>query len=103
MIHITKDNFVWLDVTKRIGDSPMLWLENELYVVYDDDSESLLESVDEVLEALRLELRICIEGGYLPSKYTPQKNWWGNAKKVIKDGYVYVRWSDVDNQYLNNY
>jgi hypothetical protein len=103
MIHITKDNFVWVDVTERIKKSPMLWVENELYVVYDDDSESLLESVDEVLEAIRLELRVCIEGGHLPSKYTPQKNWWAKAKKVVKDGYVYVRWSDVDSQYLNNY
>ena len=62
MIHITKDNFVWVDVTERIKKSPMLWVENELYVVYDDDSEALLESVDEVLEAIRLELRVCIEG-----------------------------------------
>jgi len=96
MIHITKDKFVWLDVTKRIKKSPMLWVENELYAVHDDDSDSLLESVEEVIEAINLGLRICMEGGYLPSKYTPQKDWWGKAKKVVKDGYVYVRWTDVD-------
>ena len=95
MIHITKDKFVWLDVTDRIKKSPMLWVENELYAVHDDDSESLLESVEEVIEAINLGLRICMEGGYLPSKYIPQKNWWGKAKKVVKDGYVFVRWNDV--------
>jgi len=95
MIHITKDKFVWLDVTKRIKKSPTLWVENELYAVHDDDSDSLLESVEEVIEAINLGLRICMEGGYLPSKYIPQKNWWGKAKKVVKDGYVYVRWNDV--------
>ena len=96
MIHITKDKFVWLDVTKRIKKSPMLWVENELYAVHDDESDSLLESEEEVIEAINLGLRICMEGGYLPSKYTPQKDWWGKAKKVVKDGYVYVRWTDVD-------
>ena len=33
MIHITKDKFVWLDVTERIKRSPTLWVENELYAV----------------------------------------------------------------------
>ena len=95
MIYVTKDNFVWLDVTKQLTKSPKAWVENEIYAVHDDESESLLESIEEVIEAINLGLRLCIEGGYLPSTHTPQKTWWHKAQKVVKDGYVYVRWADV--------
>ena len=50
MMYITRDDFVWLDVTSEIknGELP----SKELYAVYDDDSESLLESREEVNVAL---------------------------------------------------
>ena len=73
MIYVTKDTFVWLDVTKQLTKSPRAWVESEIYAVHDDDSESLLESIEEVIEAINLGLRLCVEGGYLPSKYTPQE------------------------------
>ena len=38
MIYITKDNFVWLDVTEQLTQSPRAWVENEIYAVHDDDS-----------------------------------------------------------------
>ncbi len=95
MIYITKDNFVWLDVTEQLTHFPTAWVEKQIYAVHDDESESLLESIEEVTEAINLGLRLCIEGGYLPSTHTPQKTWWHKAQKIVKDGYVYVRWADV--------
>lgn len=98
-IILSKDNFVWLDVTEsmKYGNKKReeLWLAHELYVLHDDDSDSLLESHDEIDEALSLGLRIVIEGGYLPTTYTTQPKWWWAAHKILKDGYWYVRWTDV--------
>ena len=68
---VTKDNFVWLDVTEqmRYGQKKReeLWLAHELYVLQDDDSESLLKSHDEIDDALFNGNPIVIEGGFLPS------------------------------------
>ena len=76
-MYITKDNFVWLDVTDRMKYGKKkreeVWLAHELFVVHDDDSESIIESHDEIDEALKLGLRIGIEVGHLPK---PQiQNW----------------------------
>ena len=57
-MYITKDNFVWLDVTDRMKYGKKkreeVWLAHELFVVHDDDSESIIESHDEIDEALKL-------------------------------------------------
>lgn len=71
---VTKDNFVWLDVTEQMKyghkKREELWLAHELYVLQDDDSESLVKSHDEIDDALHFGLRIVIEGGFLPSHIT---------------------------------
>ena len=94
-LHKTKDNFVWLDITDRCNkgeiDSLMQW--NELYAVFDDDSETLLESMEEIEEALRLDLRVCIEVGYLPKEI--KQKWWHKADKKIINGYFYVKYNDI--------
>ncbi len=96
-LHKTKDNFVWLDITdrcnKRVGVIEELWQTQELYAVFDDDSDTLLESVEELEEALRLELRICIEVGYLPEER--KESWWHKADKKIINGYFYVKYNDI--------
>ncbi len=96
-LHKTKDNFVWLDITDRCeqGEKTIqeLWLSQELYAVFDDDSDTLLESVEEIEEALRLELRICIEVGYLPEER--KQKWWHSADKKIINGYFYVKYNDI--------
>ena len=98
-IYITKkDKFIWLDVTDQMkcGRSKQseIWLGHELYAIHDDDSDSLIESYDEIDEALELGLRICIEGGYLPKEYHPRNSWGGTSKKLI-DGYWYVKLADL--------
>lgn len=76
-IHVTKDNFVWLDITERckngVKEIEELWLANVLYALHDDDSESLLESIEEIEEALKLNLKIGIEVGYIPHQDTRLK------------------------------
>ena len=54
---ITKDNFIWMDVTDKMRHGnkarEALWHYNELYAIHDDDSESLLESHEEIDEAIK--------------------------------------------------
>lgn len=90
MMYITRDDFVWLDVTSEIknGELP----SKELYAVYDDDSESLLESTEEVNEALEIGVRICIEVGHIPKQ---NNKWFHSADKILKDGYWYVKINDL--------
>jgi len=97
MIHITKDNFVWLDVTEAMKHGNKVreeyWLAHELYAVYDDDSDALIKSHEEIDEALNFDVKICIEVGHLPPSYRPRKLWDGVEKKLI-DGYWYAKISD---------
>lgn len=101
MIYITEDNFVWLDVSEAMKHGHKMreeyWLAHELYAVFDDGSDSLLESHEEIDEALKLNVRVCIEGGYLPKKYHP-KNTWDGTDKILKDGYWYVKMADINLQ-----
>jgi hypothetical protein len=96
-LHKTKDNFVWLDITDRCkqGEETINILRqgNELYAVFDDDSKVMLESMVEIKEALRLDLRVCIEVGYLPQER--KESWWHKADKKIINGYFYVKYNDI--------
>tara|TARA_B100001057_G_C22172960_1_gene690178 strand:+ start:73 stop:387 length:315 start_codon:yes stop_codon:yes gene_type:complete len=101
MIHITKDHFVWLDVTDRMKYGckwrEEIWMGFELFSVDDDDSESLLESHEDIDKALESGLRICIEVDHLPSQYHPKQTWKDTDKKLI-DGYWYVKMADINLQ-----
>jgi hypothetical protein len=85
---ITKDKFVFVDVStiakKLLGTI-------ELYAYFDqDDIEWAIDSVEEIDEALELSVPIVIEGGHLP-KMKP----FGDISKTVKDGYIYVKYSDL--------
>jgi len=94
-VYITKDNFAWLDVTERMKygmkKREEVWMAHELYVVHDDDSDSLIESHDEIDEALKLGLRICIEVGLLPKPKTIAIQNWHEVDKRIIDGHWWVK------------
>ncbi len=98
MLHITKDNFAWLDITEAMKQGQKkreeYWLAHELYAVYDDDSEYLIESHEEIDEALKLGVKICIEGGHLPTEYKTRTIWKDTNKELI-NGYWYVKISDL--------
>ena len=70
-IKITKDDsFVWLLITEKSREIFMSGLF-ELYILYDDDSETLIEGYSQLLEALENGIDIGIEVGHLkPTKET---------------------------------
>ncbi len=70
-IYITKeDHFVWLDLTdKLLNGEKWKWLGHELYAVYEDDTEQLLESEEQVDEALKLGHKVCMEVGFIPKDF----------------------------------
>lgn len=96
-MYITKDNFVWLDVTDRMkyakgNERDEIWVGNDLYVIHEDDSESLLESHDEIDEALKLGLKIGIEVGFLPKKKPTSLLNWEEVDKKIINGHWWVKY-----------
>ena len=61
---IVVDNFVWLDVThkaKEVFQSGLF----ELYELYEDSSESLIQTMEHLNKALESGSSIVIEVGYL--------------------------------------
>ena len=90
---ITMDNFIWKEVSNIAID---LFRANavELFAVHHDESESLLESEDEIKFCGENNIPICIEVGKLPKKYTDACSWNNSEKKLI-DNYWYVRISDI--------
>jgi hypothetical protein len=61
---ITKDNFVWLIVTDNAEE---IWDKEvfDLYILYDDDSESLVENYKQLILAINEGFDIGIEVGHL--------------------------------------
>ena len=76
----THDDFIWLDVTERcINDEKTtteIWLAHELYAVNPTGSEDsfstskdrVLQTYEDVTEALKHGRLICIEVGFLPER-----------------------------------
>lgn len=58
------DNFVWLIVTDKAKEIFMTGLF-DLYIIYNDDSEALVQGFGQLLEALEGGLDIAIEVGHL--------------------------------------
>ena len=58
------NNFVWLIVTEKAKDIFHSGIF-ELYILYDDGTESLITRYDEINEALENGLDIAIEVGHL--------------------------------------
>jgi len=59
-VRVTKDDFVWMVVThhmksgvKQVRD---LWKNHTLYALYDDGTESVVESDEEIDEAINKKL-----------------------------------------------
>ena len=96
-IHITKDNFVWLDITNKMkkakgNERDEIWVGNEIFALHDDDSESLIESQEELEEAINLGLKIGIEVGHIP---TPTLQNWSTIDKKLIDGFWYAKISEL--------
>ena len=61
----TKDNFVWKLVTQEQAEFIFSLDLFPLFVLYDDDSEALIENFDEIKERLEDGLALGIEVGFI--------------------------------------
>ncbi|MHA1288773.1 MAG: hypothetical protein ACTSPB_15370 [Candidatus Thorarchaeota archaeon] len=90
-LYTAKDNFSWwivTDIAEKIWKSESI----PLYVIYDDDSESLIESEEELVEAINLNLSIGMELGFITK---PKPSLWDKCERLLKNGHWYVKLSDV--------
>jgi hypothetical protein len=61
------DGFVWIIVTEKAKDIFNSGIF-ELYALYEDGSESLIDSIEDLNEAIEGGLDIAIEGGYMKAE-----------------------------------
>lgn len=85
---------VWLDITKQCqkGENSIQEIISNfrLFVLYDDNTYEQVEFVEEVVEAIALDLKIIIYVGN-----ERKQSWFHQAKKILKNGYWYVRIADL--------
>lgn len=61
--YITKDNFVWQDIRDQGKDFEEF--SEEIFIVHDDGSESLVQTEEDFDKAIVDNERLCIEEGFL--------------------------------------
>ena len=85
---------VWLNVTRQCqkGETFIQEIMNNftLFILHDDNTYQQVEFVDEVVEAIALDLKIIIYVGN-----EKKQSWFHQAKKILKNGYWYVRIADL--------
>lgn len=82
------DGFYWWDLTDKAEE---LYTTLELYVLFDDDSESLIESMEEIKEAKANNLRIAMEVGYVGVR----PDLWTKCQRYLRKGHWYIKLSDA--------
>jgi len=87
-MRVTKDNFAWVDVTAHAKN---LWGNIDLYILLDDETASLIQYEEEIDFAIKEELPICIEGGYINAKIS----WDKKTHRIKINGYWYTKISDT--------
>lgn len=90
-LHTSKNNFCWwivTDIAEKLFDSEAI----ELYVLYDDDSESLIESKEELFEAINLDLPIAMELGYIKDE---KPKLWTRCERYLRNGHWYIKLADL--------
>ena len=91
-----KDGLCWLLVTEdatNIFNHVRYGMHSnaiDLYALYNDDTMSLIDNVEQLGEAIRLDIDIGMRIGYEP---TP--NLWSKCKRILNQGHWYVKLSDV--------
>ena len=59
---ITDENFIWLDITSKVGCGVKaiqdIWLNHSIYALHEDGTQTLLEYNEEIDEAISLGLKI---------------------------------------------
>lgn len=89
----TEDGFLWGVVTDKAVDLWELKL-GPLYVLYDDGSEAMVETVADIERAISNGMDIAISIGYVEQKIKGKVDWETVDKKII-DGFVYIKSNDI--------
>ena len=68
MIKVTEDNFVWKVLNE--GQAKFVFISGvfELYILYIDESDALVESIDEIEAAIKEGAELVIEVGFYENK-----------------------------------
>jgi len=68
MIKVTEDNFVWKVLTE--GQAKFIFISGlfDLYVLYIDESETLVESIEQIETAIKQDAELGIEVGFYNKK-----------------------------------
>jgi len=68
MIKVTEDNFVWKILNE--GQAKFVFISGvfELYLLFDDDTDTPVESIDEIEEAAKKGAQLVIEVGFYENK-----------------------------------
>lgn len=68
MIKVTEDNFVWKVLTE--GQAKFVFISGvfELYILYIDESETLVESIEQIETAIKQDAELGIEVGFYNKK-----------------------------------
>lgn len=88
------DGMLYMDVSKKaykIFDAEIF----DLFILWEKEGKTfripLLER-DEIKIAFDYHKSVCIE---VPHQCTSSVDMWANADKILHDGYIYVRYSDI--------
>jgi len=79
---INSDGFIWMEVTENQAIKMFEADVMEIYKHYDDDSQSAVESVEDIREAHKNGLPLVIEVGFTNGKKAPEST---ASRKPIKD------------------
>jgi hypothetical protein len=83
-----RDGCYWWDLTDKAED---IYKSIELYVLFDDESESLVESIEEIHEAINNNLRIAMKMGYVGKR----PDLWAKCQRFLRKGHWYIKLSDA--------
>tara|TARA_R110000803_G_scaffold56959_3_gene114667 strand:+ start:9845 stop:10147 length:303 start_codon:yes stop_codon:yes gene_type:complete len=94
-IKTMSDGYNFFTITKEQAERVYKAEAFSLYAIFDDDSESLLESLDEIVEAFDMGVDVGIEIGHI--KKPKVGTWFHKAEKILKDGHWYAKITDINN------
>lgn len=87
------DGFLWGVVTDKAVDIWELQLM-PLYILNDDGSESMVETIGDIEQAISNGDRIVFEIGHTEHKVKGSFDWETADKKII-DGFMYIKSTDI--------
>jgi hypothetical protein len=84
-----RNGLCWWKVTDK-AQKIFLTDSIKMYIVYGDETTSLVDSMDVLEEAIAIGLDIALFLGYEPAP-----NIWTKCKRILNQGHWYVKLSDV--------